>query len=158
VEDFPAFLPFSGNYFYIELSGEIDFPGVYQINDGLLPISVIDLTNADVEDNFLRPLEWASPLQDAENIEIVEKELKISSFRRDWMQVSHRVSMGNPLHPGRMSFDDCQFLPGNGETLARRLELDRQENGEYVSLEGLFRVKGVGLKSIERWRIFFYGL
>ena len=57
MEDFPAFLPFSDNYFYIELSGEIDFPGVYQINDGLLPTGVIDLTNADLEDNFLRHLE-----------------------------------------------------------------------------------------------------
>ena len=83
MEDFPVFLPFSGNYFYIELSGEIDSPGGHQINDGLLPAGVIDLTNADVEDNFLRPLEWASPLQDGENIEIVEKEQKISSFRRD---------------------------------------------------------------------------
>ena len=64
MEDFPAFLPFSDNYFYIELSGEIDFPGVYQINDGLLSTGVIDLTNADLEDNFLRHLEWASPLQD----------------------------------------------------------------------------------------------
>jgi len=49
-------------------------------------------------------------------------------------------------------------LPGIGETLARRLELDRQENGEFGSLEGLLRVKGVGLKSIERWRIFFYDM
>ena len=115
VEDFPAFLPFSGNYFYIELSGEIDFPGVHQINDGLLPAGVIDLTKADVEDNFLRPLEWASPHQGGENIKIVEKEQKISTFRREWMTVSHRLSMGIPLHPGRMSFDYCQFLPGIGE-------------------------------------------
>lgn len=158
MEDFPAFLPFSGNYFYIELSGEIDFTGAHQINDGLLPAGVIGLTNADLEDNFLRPLEWASPLQNGENIEIVEKQQKISSFRRDWMPVNHRVSMGIPLHPGRMSFDNCQFLPSIGEPLARQLGLDRQENGEYVSLEGLLRVKGVGLKGIERWCIFFYGL
>jgi len=155
MDDFPAFLPLSDNYFYVELSGEIDSPGVYQINDGLLPADVIYLTNADVEDNFLRPLEWASPLQDGENIEIIEKEQKISSFRRDWMPASHRVSMGIPLHPDRMSFDDWQFLPGIGEALARRMELDRQEIGDFVSLEGLLRVKGVGLKSIERWRTFF---
>ena len=57
MDDFPAFLPLSDNYFYVELSGEIDSPGVYQINDGLLPTGVIDLTNADLEDNFLRHLE-----------------------------------------------------------------------------------------------------
>ena len=154
-DDFPAFLPLSDNYFYVELSGETDSPGVYQINDGLLPAGVIDLTNEDIEAILLRPLEWARPLQDGENIEIIEKEQKISSFRRDWMTASHRVSLGVPLHPDRMSFDDWQFLPGIGEALARRLELDRQENGEFMSLEGLLRVKGVGLKSIERWRIFF---
>jgi len=155
VDDFPAFLPLSDNYFYVELSGEIDSPGVYQINDGLLPSGVINMTNAGVEDVFLRSLEWARPLEDGENIEIIEKEQKISSFRRDWMPASHRVSMGLPLHPDHMSFDDWQFLPGIGEALARRLELDRQINGEFVSLEGLLRVKGVGLKSIERWRTFF---
>ncbi len=158
VDDLPAFLSLSDNYFYVELSGEVDSPGVYQINDGLLPSSVISLTGTGVEDNFLRPLEWADPLQDGENIEIIEKEQKIRSFRRHWMPASHRVSMGIPLHPDRMSFDDWRFLPGIGEALARRLELDRQENGEFVDLEGLLRVTGVGLKSIERWRIFFYGL
>jgi len=158
MDDFPAFLPLSDNYFYVELSGEIDSPGVYQINDGFLLAGVISLTDTDVEDTFLRPFEWAAPLQDGENIEIKKKELEISSFRRDWMPASHRVAMGIHLHPDRMSFDDWQFLPGIGEALARRLELDRQENGDFVSLEGLLRVKGVGLKSIERWRVFFNGM
>jgi len=155
LDDLPAFLPLSDNYFYVELSGEIDSPGVYQINDGLLPAGVISLTNTDVDESFFGPLEWARPLQDGENIEIIEKQQKISSFRRDWMPASHRVSLGLSLHPDRMSFDDWQFLPGIGESLARRLELDRQKNGEFVRLEGLLRVKGVGLKSIERWRTFF---
>jgi competence protein ComEA len=111
-----------------------------------------------VENIFLKPVEWAGPVQDGEHIEIIEKDQKISSFRRDWMPASHRVALGIPLHPDRMSFDDWQFLPGIGETMAQRLELDRQKNGEFVNLEGLLRVKGVGLKSIERWRIFFSGL
>ena len=158
MEDFPAFLPLSDNYFYVELSGEIDSPGVYQINDGLRSGDVINLTNTAVENIFLKPVEWAGPVQDGEHIEIIEKDQKISSFRRDWMPASHRVALGIPLHPDRMSFDDWQFLPGIGETMAQRLELDRQKNGEFVNLEGLLRVKGVGLKSIERWRIFFSGL
>ena len=108
-DDFPAFLPLSDNYFYVELSGEIDALGVYQINDGLLSAVVIYLTNEDVEDILLRPLECASPLQEGENTEIIKKEQKISSFRRDWMPSSHCVSMGVPLHADRMSFDDWQF-------------------------------------------------
>jgi hypothetical protein len=64
MEDFPAFLPLSDNYFYVELSGEIDSPGVYQINDGLRSGDVINLTNTAVENIFLKPVEWAGPVQD----------------------------------------------------------------------------------------------
>ena len=155
LDDFPAFLPLSDDYFYVELSGEIDSPGVYQINDGLLSDAVISLTDKDLGDIFLRPLEWANPLQEGENIEIIEKEQKNSSFRRDWMPASHRVALGIPLHPDRMSFDDWQFLPGIGETLAGRLELDRQENGDFGSIDALIRVKGIGKKRISRWSDFF---
>jgi hypothetical protein len=55
------------------------------------------LTGGDSEVNFWRPLEWGSPLHDSERIEIVEKEQKISSFRRFQMLDSHRVPMGTPL-------------------------------------------------------------
>ncbi len=71
------------------------------------------------------------------------------------MPASHRVSMGIPLHPDRMSLDDWQFLPGIGEALASRIELNRQKYGDFVSLEGLARVQGIGLKSIEKWQVFF---
>jgi competence protein ComEA len=155
VDNIPAFLPLTDNYIYVELSGETEFPGVYQINDGLLPIGVISLTG---EDASLIPLARELVLQNGENIKVVKKEQKIGSFNREWMSASHRVSMGIPLHPDRMTFEDWQFLPGIGEALARRLELDRQENGEFVSLKALLRVKGIGLKRIERWRIFFNGM
>jgi competence protein ComEA len=155
MEDFPAFLPLIDNYFYVELSGDVETPGVYQITDGLSPEGVIKLAIADIEDNSLTSVVWNYPLEDGEKIEVVKKEQKIGSIRRGWMSASHRVSMGIPLHPDRMSFDDWQFLPGIGKALASRLELSRQKNGDFVSLEGLIRVKGVGLKSIERWRSFF---
>lgn len=43
-DDFPAFLPLNGNYFHIELSGDVVLPGVYQINDGMTREDVIKLT------------------------------------------------------------------------------------------------------------------
>lgn len=158
LDDFPAFLPLKDNSFHVELSGATDFPGVYQINDGSSLLHVINLTNAGAGEKFLRSVALKVPLEDGERIEILKKELKNRSFRRGWMTASHRVSMGIPLHPDRMSFEDWQFLPGIGETMARRLILDRQENGDFMNLEGLLRVKGVGEKSIERWRIFFGGM
>lgn len=154
-EDLPAFLPLKNNFVRIELSGELVSPGVYQINDALAYEGVINLAGVKVSQEMLHSSKWNSPLQDGEGVEIVENDLKNRTFNRGWMSASHRVSMGIPLHPDRMGYDDWQFLPGIGEAMASRIELDRQKNGDFVSLQGLVRVKGVGLKSIEKWQIFF---
>ena len=73
------------------------------------------------------------------------------------MPASHRVSMGIPLHPDRMNSSEWRYLPGIGQALAERIELDRQKNGEFVRLESLDRVRGVGMKRIKTWRTFFSG-
>jgi len=156
--DLPAFLPLNDNFVCIELSGEFDLPGVYQINDALPLNGVINMTVKKMSHNLLSSSPWDSPLQNGEMIEMIAKDSGNKSFRRGWMSASHRVSMGIPLHPDRMSFDDWQFLPGIGAALAGRIELNRQNNGDFVSLEGLARVQGVGLKSIEKWRVFFSGI
>jgi competence protein ComEA len=43
-------------------------------------------------------------------------------------------------------------LPGIGETLARRIVESRAEDGPYVDLEELRRVRGIGPKTLEQMR------
>jgi competence protein ComEA len=43
-------------------------------------------------------------------------------------------------------------LEGIGETLARRIVADREENGPFRSIDDLRRVKGIGPKILERMR------
>jgi competence protein ComEA len=43
-------------------------------------------------------------------------------------------------------------LPGLGETLARRILSDRQENGPFRDIDDLNRVDGIGLRTLERVR------
>lgn len=151
-KDFPAFLPLNRDFLHVELTGAVVAPGVYQINDGLSLVGVIKMTDT-------RHLEtnpgWVDPLQDGESIEIIKKGHKIGLLQRKWMPASHRVAVGILLHPDRMSFEDWQFLPGIGKALAARIEKDRQKNGDFVDIEGLLRVKGIGIKSINKWRGFF---
>jgi competence protein ComEA len=54
-----------------------------------------------------------------------------------------------------MNYDDWQALSGVGPRLAERIEVDRQQNGDFGSLDGLKRVRGIGPRSIEGWRNFF---
>ncbi len=154
-DDLPAFLPLNDDLVHIEMSGGAVAPGVYQINDALSLGSVINLAGLKTSPELFRTSTWSSPLQAGERIEIIEDDSNNKSLSRGWMSASHRVSMGIPLHPDHMSYDDWQFLPGIGEAMASKVELDRQKNGDFVSLQGLVRVKGIGLKSIEKWQIFF---
>lgn len=157
-EDLPAFLPLNENFVRIELSGDLVSPGVYQINDALTLEGVINLAGVKMSQDLSLSSIWNRPLQDGERVEIIQNDPTNKSLSRGWMSASHRVSMGISLHPDRMSYDDWQFLPGIGEAMANRIELDRQKNGDFVSLQGLVRVQGVGLKSIEKWRIFFFDI
>jgi DNA uptake protein ComE-like DNA-binding protein len=42
-----------------------------------------------------------------------------------------------------------------GDALAERIEINRQNNGDFKVFDALIRVKGVGEKRIESWRAFF---
>ena len=80
---------------------------------------------------------------------------KVTHFQRSWMTAGQRMTLRIPLHPDRMTRSDLTALPGIGASLAETIERDRQNNGEFGSLEALKRVRGVGVKRIARWRDFF---
>jgi competence protein ComEA len=67
------------------------------------------------------------------------------------------MAIGVKLHPDHMTREDWEALPGIGSRLAEKIEENRQKNGDFGALDDLKRVRGVGSKSIERWRCFFEG-
>ena len=155
MEDLPAFLPLERGVVHVELIGDDLLPGVYQIYDGLALSGVIKLTGASQAELLSDDSAWSQPLHGGESFRIIKKDQKIEIIQRGWMSASHRVAMAIPLHPDRMNVNDWTFLPGIGVTLAERIEKDRQENGDFGSLDALNRVKGIGKKRISNWNMFF---
>jgi competence protein ComEA len=154
-EALPVFSPLERDFVHVELAGDGLVPGVYQFYDGLALCDVIKMTDPLAIQLLTTNPACSQPLHGGENLRIVRKEPKIEIIQQGWMKASHRVAMTIPLHPDRMSRADWTVLPGVGDALAERLETDRQENGDYVHLEALMRVKGIGKKRIEDWREFF---
>jgi len=52
----------------------------------------------------------------------------------------------------RANWPELIQLPAIGETLARRMILERTENGPFRNLDELTRVRGIGLRTLERIR------
>jgi competence protein ComEA len=155
MEDLPAFLPPERGIVHVELIGDDLLPGVYQFYDGLALRDVIKLTDALSAENLTIDSGWLKLLSGGESFEIVRKDQKIKLLQRGWMSASHRMALGIPLHPDRMSRTDWKSLPGIGDVLAERIENNRHKNGDYGCLEALVRVKGIGEKRIDRWKFFF---
>lgn len=156
VEALPAFLPLERGIVHVELIGDGFVPGVYQFNDGLTPKDVIKLTDPFLVENLAIDSDWSQPLRSGESLRfLIKKAQKITVLQRSWMPASHRMALAIPLQPDRMSRRDWKALPGIGDSLAERIENDRQKNGDFGSLEALTRVKGVGEKRVNRWKEFF---
>jgi competence protein ComEA len=154
-EDRPFFLPSEENSVHVQLSGPGLSSGVYQLNDGLSLLDVINLTG--LFSGHLSPPAVAhfKPAINGANYVIAKKDQKIKIVQRGWMPASQRIALGIPLHPDRMSISDWAALPGIGAKLADRINMDRQKNGEFGSLNALQRVKGIGPGKITSWKDFF---
>jgi competence protein ComEA len=130
-------------------------PGVHQIIDGETPRGVIEMAIG------VNPLPSAFadlsdlPPESGTLIDIEMEGSEIVGFSWSWMPASQRLVLGIPLRPDTMKEEDWEALPGIGPKLARRIEEDRQKNGEFASLEDLKRVSGIGPKRIQAWRKFF---
>lgn len=154
-EGLPFFLPREKDFHYLQLIEEGLDPQVHQFSDGLSLLGVIKMTKAQSDSILECTTDYSEEVRCGEKLEIVRKDRKIRIVRRGWMSAGLRMALAIPLHPDRMSLGDWQALPGIGATLAERIENDRHNNGDFVRLERLLRVKGIGEKRISRWRVFF---
>lgn len=140
---------------YVLLGAGFPAPGIHQFSDGQTLLGVINMTAPSP-----LPLPAVAPclnafLQSGTGFDLVVKDSEIIDVIEYPMPAGQRLALGIPLHPDRMELSDWEVLPGIGPALARRIELDRQENGEFVSLERLRRVRGIGPKRIQAWSEFF---
>jgi competence protein ComEA len=59
---------------------------------------------------------------------------------------------GKPMDVNAATREELVLLPRVGPKLAERIEQDRREHGDFVRLEELSRVPGVGKRTVERLR------
>ena len=130
-------------------------PGVHQISDGETLRGVIQLTGLSLASDLTADPCLDAPLIPGQGFDGVLKGSVIVDVMPFWMPAGQRLALGLPLHPDLMMVADWEVLPGIGPVLARQIELNRQKYGDFGSLKGLQRVKGVGPKRIDGWRDYF---
>lgn len=150
-----AFLPFTSSGVTIRLKGNAKTSGVYILPEGVTVGDVIILTatvpgvasqTSPLLDTRLRP---------GDVLEVAGGNPQRAEISLKKMKAGERVLLGIPLHPDRMDIDDWVSLPGIGAKMARIIVDDRQNNGDFCSVDTLRRVPGMGEKKMDMIRKFF---
>jgi competence protein ComEA len=153
----PAFsLPAQSGGIIVALDDGFDRRGLHQFSDGVAPMDVIIMTQIDQNVPVAGVGEWYRPLQNGEKLQLrLAEDGRRQELIRTFLPAGQRMLLGIPLHPESMKGGDWEALPGVGPKLAAAIEIDRQKNGDFGSIEGLLRVKGVGPRRVEEWRPYF---
>ncbi len=60
--------------------------------------------------------------------------------------------VGFKLNLNKATWPELSLLPGVGESTARKIVADREENGPFLEVADLQRIKGIGPKTVARIR------
>ena len=151
----PAFFVESRPEVAVVLGEGFPVPGLHQYSDGTSMKGVILMTGMELSPSLAEDPRLRLSLRPGEFMDILTAGSQVIELERDWLPALQRMALGIALHPDCMNLDDWQALSGIGPRLAQRIEDDRQQNGDFGSLDGLKRVRGIGSGRVETWRKFF---
>lgn len=141
----------------VELCGDVAHPGVYLIPDIYLTDSAIKLAEPGCVGPYtVQGYQSSLPINTGDKIFVSCNRLKnkgIISISR--MPAAQLLTLGLPLDLNRLSGAELEYVPGIGPTLAGRIVLFRQINGDFASLSDLMQVEGIGEKKFKQLSHYF---
>jgi len=148
----PAFLMLSSGRMLIKVSGDVRYPGVYEVPVNELAATVIKMAIP------VKPLELEMlpvPLQNGQAVTVSLHANDSTRITVGLMTVPERMVLGIPLDIASMNEADFDRLPGIGPALAKRIVTFRQLNGGNLQFNDLAAIEGIGEKKLNLIRKFF---
>jgi competence protein ComEA len=148
---FLLFSPKNENQFkevkmYVHLSGEITYPDVYEVKQGMRLKELINLAGGFTENADVKMVNLALLLDDQMKItipKIIEATDK------------------NETEAGMININTADYtllmkLDGIGEVKAKAIVAYREKHGPFKTIEEIMRVNGIGIKTFEKIKVSIY--
>jgi competence protein ComEA len=148
-----SFFSSTGNLVKIDRNGAAR--GIYRLKPGMTVGSVIFMTYPDSTNFTLIGSNSNKLLQQGDAVTIASRDRQLTEIIVSRMSAREMIILGIPLQPDCMTADDWVALPGIGPALAKAIIADRQQNGDYHSIEAVQRVPGVGKATLRQLKQFF---
>ena len=137
--------------FFIEVSGDVESPGVYRFD---YPPDIMDLMDRagalNLDMTHCQKLIEGS-LSTGKMVTVHQETLN-TRFVVSEMSAFHKITLGIPISLNMESETGLTAIPGIGPELAKTIVRERSERGGFQSLGDVLSVKGIGPKLYERIR------
>ena len=150
-----AFRAFTSGKVSVKVSGDVLYPGIYDVPANSLADSVIKM--AVPSGSLKQPVVCRAPhlLLDGSAVALAVHSDGSYKLTMDQMLVSERMILGIPLDISIMNESDFDRLPGIGPALAKRIIEYRQNNGGVLRVSDLTKIKGIGEKKYKKILSYF---
>lgn len=137
------------NHIYVYLSGEVESPGVYKLENEARLYQAIELAGGMTKNAQKEYLNLAETVYDGQQIHILSKKEYKKSQEQDTDIVQNTDSDNALININTATPEELQSLSGVGETRAKAIIEYREKNGKFQTIEDIKNVSGIGDSTFE---------
>lgn len=130
-------------FIYVDISGCVESPGVYRVEEGTRLFQLIDKAGGLTEEADVSGINRAEAVSDGQKIVIYEEGEVYENEQSNAEDASGKINI-NTADEIKL-----QQIPGIGPVTADKIIQYRNENGKFKSEEELKNVSGIGEKTFE---------
>ena len=155
---------------YVDLGGEVNHPGVYEVSSGTRLFQVIEKAGGLKDSADTDSINQAEAVTDGQKIIIGSKDETSPYYTGSgYLQTTQHdagteggssgkavreTENGSVVNINLASMSELQLLPGVGPSTAQKIVDYRQQNGKFQRIEDIMNISGIGEKTFENLKDF----
>jgi len=130
----------------VYITGAVRKPGIYHIPKDTRVVDALTFAGGTLAQANLEKVNLAAKIKDGQRIFVPAKK---ASKSRSSTDKQHPITKININHASTKTLSQ---IPKLSEKTAATIVAFREKNGPFLSIEDLTKIKGIGLKTLEKWR------
>lgn len=130
----------------VHIAGAVHDPGIYEIQSTSRLIDVVKMAGGLHPMVNLDNVNYSRTLKDGQRIYIPFRNKRVDKYKSSIVSIDIN----------RATQEELQSVPGIGAKKAKAIFNLRRKVGRFSQLEDLLQVKGIGIKTLEKFRSYFY--
>lgn len=138
----------SAGKIYVDIGGEVEMPGVYEVSEGTRLFEVIERAGGLTEEADIDVINRAETVIDGQKIMINAKG-ETTSAENSAAKTSTQNAEDGKVNINTATSAELQTIPGIGPSKAGLIIEYRDTNGKFKTIDDIQNVSGIGSKTFE---------